>query len=137
MIPADTDDIRKEYDILHGELVKYNPELLGKSRVLAITKSDMLDDELMEALSADLPEGVPHVFISSVTGQGIMELKDLLWRELDKETFHQAEDIVHRNIDVNAIPLDDDDDDFVFPVDDDDADEDYEEYEWDDEDGQD
>ncbi len=70
MIPADTDDIKKEYEILHNELVKYNPELLGKSRVLAITKSDMLDDELIEALSEDLPEGIPHVFISSITQQG-------------------------------------------------------------------
>lgn len=134
MIPADTDDIKKEYEILHNELVKYNPELLGKSRVLAITKSDMLDDELIEALSEDLPEGIPHVFISSITQQGITELKDLLWKELNKETFHEVENIVHQNIDVSSIPLDDDDDDFVFPVDDDDPDEEYEEYEWDDED---
>ena len=134
MIPADSDDIKKEYEILHNELVKYNPELLGKSRVLAITKSDMLDDELIEALSEELPEGVPHVFISSITQQGITELKDLLWKELNKETFHQVENIVHQNIDVNSIPLDDDDDDFVFPVDEDDPDEEYEEYEWDDED---
>ena len=134
MIPTDTDDIKKEYEILHNELVKYNPELLGKSRVLAITKSDMLDDELIEALSEDLPEGIPHVFISSITQQGITELKDLLWKELNKETFHEVENIVHQNIDVSSIPLDDDDDDFVFPVDDDDPDEEYEEYEWDDED---
>lgn len=134
MIPADTDDIKKEYEILHNELVKYNPELLGKSRVLAITKSDMLDDELIEALSEDLPEGIPHVFISSITQQGITELKDLLWKELNKETFHEVENIVHQNIDVSSISLDDDDDDFVFPVDDDDPDEEYEEYEWDDED---
>ena len=134
MIPADSDDIKKEYEILHNELVKYNPELLTKSRVLAITKSDMLDDELMEALEQELPEGVPHVFISSITQQGITELKDLLWKELNKETFHEVENIVHQNIDVSSIPLDDDDDDFVFPVDDEDPDEEYEEYEWDDED---
>ena len=62
-----------------------------KSRVLAITKSDMLDEELIEALSEDLPEGVPYVFISSVTGMGITELKDFLWKELNKETFHDEE----------------------------------------------
>ncbi|WP_455627678.1 GTPase ObgE [Parabacteroides chinchillae] len=131
MVPADADDIKKEYEILHNELVKYNPELLDKRRVLAITKSDMLDDELIEALSADLPEGIPHVFISSVTGMGITELKDILWKELNKENFHDVERIVHKNIDVNAILLDDDDDDYVFPEDDDDPEEDYEDYDWD------
>lgn len=136
MVPADSDDIRKEYEILHNELVKYNPELVGKSRVLAITKSDMLDEELIEALSEELPEGIPHVFISSITGMGITELKDLLWKELNKETFHEVESIVHQNIDVSTIELDDDDD-FVFPVDDDDPDEEYEEYEWDDEEDED
>lgn len=134
MIPADADDIRKEYEILHNELVKYNPDLLDKSRVLAITKSDMLDDELIEALSQDLPEGIPFVFISSVTQMGITELKDLLWKELNRETFHEVERIVHKNIDLSTIPLDDDDD-YVFPEDEDDEedmeDEDYEDY-WDD-----
>ena len=134
MIPADSDDIKKEYEILHNELVKYNPELLTKSRVLAITKSDMLDNELMEALEQELPEGVPHVFISSITQQGITELKDLLWKELNKETFHEVERIVHKDIDVSSIPFDDDDDDYVFPVEEDDPDEEYEEYEWDDDD---
>lgn len=134
MIPADSDDIKKEYEILHNELVKYNPELLTKSRVLAITKSDMLDQELIEALSEDLPEGVPHVFISSIAQQGIIELKDLLWKELNKETFHEVERIVHKDIDVSSIQFEDDDDDYVFPVDDDDPDEEYEEYEWDEDD---
>ena len=134
MIPADSDDIKKEYEILHNELVKYNPELLTKSRVLAITKSDMLDDELMEALAEDLPEDVPHVFISSITQQGITELKDLLWKELNKETFHEVERIVHKDIDVSSIQFDDDDDDYVFPVEEDDPDEEYEEYEWDEDD---
>ena len=134
MVPADADDIKKEYEILLGELVKYNPDLQDKSRVLAITKSDMLDEELIEALSEDLPEGVPYVFISSVTGMGITELKDLLWKELNKETFHEVERIVHKNIDVGALSLDDDD--FIIPLDEDDPDDDeeYEEYEdWDDE----
>ena len=123
MVPADADDIRKEYGILHDELEKYNPDLLDKSRVLAITKSDMLDDELIEALSEDLPEDVPHVFISSITGKGIMELKDLLWRELNKETFHEPERIIHKNIDVRSYVFDDDEDEYVFPVDEDEEDE--------------
>ena len=134
MIPADSDDIRKEYEILNNELVKYNPELLDKGRVLAITKSDMLDDELREALAEELPEGVPALFISSVAMQGITELKDLLWKELNKETFHEVERIVHKNIDVSTLVFDDDED-FVVPLDDEDDDEEYEEYEeyWDDE----
>lgn len=134
MIPADSDNIRKEYEILSNELVKYNPELLDKGRVLAITKSDMLDDELREALAEELPEGVPALFISSVAMQGITELKDLLWKELNRETFHEVERIVHQNIDVSTLAFDDDDD-FVVPLDDEDDDEEYEEYEeyWDDE----
>ena len=134
MIPADTDDIKKEYEILLGELVKYNPDLQDKTRVLAITKSDMLDEELIQALAEDLPEGIPYVFISSVVGMGIMELKDLLWKELNKETFHEVEHIVHKNIDVNTLPIDDED--FIIPLDDEEVDdEEFEEYEdWDDED---
>lgn len=131
MIPADSDDIRKEYEILHNELVKYNPDLLDKQRVLAITKSDMLDEELMEALSEELPEGVLYVFISSVAQTGLTKLKDLLWQELNKETFHLPESIVHKDIDVSLLPSDDDD--FVVPIEEDDDDfEDYEEYEWED-----
>lgn len=135
MVPADTDDIRKEYGILSNELEKYNPDLLDKPRVLAITKSDLLDDELIEALSEDLPEDVPHLFISAVAGMGITELKDMLWKALNEESFHEAERIVHKNIDVNALVFDEEDD-YVVPVDEDelDDDEEYEEY-WDDEDG--
>lgn len=132
MIPADADDIKKEYEILHNELVMYNPELLTKSRVLAITKSDMLDDELIEALSEELPESIPYVFISSITGLGIVELKDILWKELNKETFHDTESIVHKNLDLSTLPIDDDD--FIFPLEDDDEDwdeDEYDEYEWD------
>ena len=116
MVPAEADDIKKEYEILHNELVKYNPELLDKRRVLAITKSDMLDEELIEALSQDLPEGIPYVFISSITGLGIVELKDLLWKELNKENFHEAERIVHKNIDVSTLEFEDDDE-YIFTVD--------------------
>ena len=129
MVPADTDDIRKEYEILSNELEQYNPDLLDKPRVLAITKSDLLDDELIEALSEDLPEGIPHLFISAVAGKGITELKDLLWKALNEESFHEVERIVHKNIDVNTLVFDEEDD-FVVPVDDDelDDDEEYEEY---------
>jgi GTP-binding protein len=96
MIPADSDHIAREYDILHHELVSYNPGLLDKRRVLAITKSDLLDDELRQALRSQLPEGIPHIFISSLLQTGITELKDLLWKELNRETFHLSDDIVQR-----------------------------------------
>ena len=132
MVPADADDIKKEYEILHNELVKYNPELLGKRRVLAITKSDMLDEELIEALSEDLPD-VPFVFISSITNTGLTELKDLLWKELNVETFHEVESIVHQDLDVSTLDLDDDDD-FVFPEDEEDEPEELDEFDWDEED---
>ncbi|MCD8179410.1 MAG: GTPase ObgE [Tannerellaceae bacterium] len=133
MIPADADDIRKEYEILHNELVRYSPELLDKRRVLAITKSDMLDEELIEALTEELPDGVPFIFISSITGQGITQLKDILWQELNKEVFHDVERIVHKDLDLSTVPLDDDD--FVIPYEEDDFDDDEDiiEYDWDDE----
>lgn len=82
LIPADSADIRKEYEVLLNELAKYNPELLDKKRLLAISKSDMLDDELKEALSKELPGDIPSLFISSVTNQGINALKDLIWKNL-------------------------------------------------------
>jgi len=80
MVPADSDDIAKEYHVLVKELQLYNEELLDKPHVLAITKADLLDDELKEMLQEELPEGVPIVFISSVAQQGLTELKDLLWK---------------------------------------------------------
>jgi GTPase len=82
LVPADAKDIRTEYEILLNELRKYNPELLDKKRLLAISKSDMLDEELMAGLRKELPEGVECLFISSITQQGITELKDLIWRNL-------------------------------------------------------
>lgn len=84
MVPCDSDDIHKDYNILLNELAAYNPDLLDKPRVLAITKSDMIDDELREMLEADLPEGIPYLFISSVAQQGIDELKDLLWQTVNE-----------------------------------------------------
>jgi GTPase len=82
LIPADAKDIQKEYDILLNELRKYNPELLDKKRMLAISKSDMLDDELKAEMKRELPTELPAVFISSITTQGILELKDMIWRNL-------------------------------------------------------
>ncbi|HEV8513997.1 MAG TPA: GTPase ObgE [Cyclobacteriaceae bacterium] len=82
MVPADSKDIKNEFEILLNELKKYNPELLDKKRLLAISKSDMLDDELKTEIKKELPAGIPTVFISSITNQGITELKDLIWRKL-------------------------------------------------------
>ena len=83
MIPADADDISHEYDVLLRELEKHNPELLDKSRILAISKADLLDQELMEEMEKTLPD-LPHVFVSSVTTEGIDRLKDMVWRALSK-----------------------------------------------------
>ncbi len=84
MIPADSEDIQKEYAILINELQTYNPELLDKDRALAITKSDLLDEELMAEMEKELPDGVPHVFISSHTNYNISRLKDLIWKQLNR-----------------------------------------------------
>jgi GTP-binding protein len=111
MVPGDTDNIRREYEILLGELQRFNPELADKRRVLAVTKCDLLDEELIEMLKADL---MSHggdsplceiVFISAVTGYGLEELKDVLWRELNAESNKlasvMAEDsLVHRDKDM-------------------------------------
>lgn len=82
LVPADSKDITREYEILLNELHQYNPELLDKKRILAVSKSDMLDYELTEAISKELPKDLPTIFISSVTQKGITELKDLIWRQL-------------------------------------------------------
>lgn len=86
LIPADSDDHRKEFDILLKELEEYNPELLHKQFLIAISKSDMLDEELKAAIIKELPENIPHIFISSITQQGLTELKDLLWKTLNEST---------------------------------------------------
>ena len=106
MVPGDAEDIRKEYDILLNELATFNPDMLEKQRVLAITKCDLLDDELIEMLEETLPEGIPHVFISSVTGLGVSVLKDILWNELNKENIQtelSKESLVHRAKDINKL----------------------------------
>jgi GTP-binding protein len=82
LVPADSNNIKEEYSILLNELKQYNPELLDKKRLLAVSKSDMLDDELKEAIKKELPKGVESVFISAITNQGITELKDLIWKSL-------------------------------------------------------
>ena len=108
MVPGDTDDIRKEYEILLNEVKTFNPDMLDKQRVLAITKSDLLDDELIEMLSHDLPDDLPHVFISAVANRGLTELKDILWEALNSESnklqaLTHEEKIVHRNKDLNYL----------------------------------
>ncbi len=101
MIPADTEGIRREYEILLSELEKFNPDLADKGKVLAVTKCDMLDDELIDEIRrTDLPEGIPTVFISSVTGLGLTELKDLLWRTINDEDNRIPSRITHRDLDV-------------------------------------
>jgi len=102
MIPADTGNISDEYAILDRELNLYNPELAGKNRALAITKTDLTDAEGLAKLKSTLPENIPNVFISAVTGQGIAELKDMLWSELNRETFCDASEIIRRDIEIDG-----------------------------------
>ena len=111
MVPGDTDNIAKEYNVLLGELAKFNPGMLDKHRVLAVTKCDLLDDELMEMLKAELPNDLPVVYISAVTGYGIDQLKDILWEELNSESnklqsVSEGGSIVHRDREVNVLDKD-------------------------------
>jgi GTP-binding protein len=85
MVPADSPDHKKEFEILVNELKKYNPELLHKQFILAISKSDLLDEELKNAIEKELPQHIPHIFISAATHQGLSELKDLLWKAMNEE----------------------------------------------------
>lgn len=108
MVPGDTDDIKKEYELLLNELEKFNPDMLQKHRVLAVTKCDLLDEELMEMLRETLPKDLPVVFISSVTGFGLNDLKDVLWKELNAESNKIAgviaeDTIVHRDKDLSYL----------------------------------
>lgn len=107
MVSGDTDDIKREYEILVNELRQFNPEMLGKHRVLAVTKCDLLDDELIDMLKEHLPDDLPVVFISAVTGMGLMELKDVLWQELNSESnklqvITSTETLIHRDKDMTA-----------------------------------
>ena len=138
MVPGDTDDIRHEYEVLLHELENFNPEMLDKHRVLAVTKCDLLDDELMEMLRETLPTDVETVFISAVTGFGLEELKNVLWRELNSEsnklqTITAEDTLVHRDKDLSKFLLEmsaeGEDDEIVF-VEEDDI-EDLEDFEYD------
>lgn len=111
MVPGDTDNIAREYNILLGELQKFNPGMLDKHRVLAVTKCDLLDEELMEMLKAELPTDLPVVYISAVTGFGLDQLKDVLWEELNSESnklqsVTEGGSIVHRDREVKALDAD-------------------------------
>lgn len=110
MVPAEADDIKKEYEILLNELATFNPEMLDKQRVLAITKSDLIDEELKAMLSENLPEDIPHIFISAATGEGISTLKDILWEKLNSEENMLAavkrDELVHRNYDRHMLAND-------------------------------
>ncbi len=141
MIPADSEDIRKEYRILLNELQTYNPELMNKQRVLAITKCDMLDEIMIEQMKAELPDGIRCVFISSITGMGITELKDKLWEEINKES-NLIHDLIHKPMNIEPRIIEDDDfedepeeDDEVSEYEEEDDDDDISKYKgigWDD-----
>ncbi len=132
MVPADADDVAREYEVLMNELVTFNPELADKSRVLAVTKSDMLDDELITEMERTLPEGIPHVFISSLTGLGIQKLKDVLWTELNKEMPEDYSSLVHREKAVDTLQQelhDEGEDEDLTPTDE--PEDDAEDIDWD------
>ncbi|HKM44554.1 MAG TPA: GTPase ObgE [Dysgonamonadaceae bacterium] len=133
VIPADSDDIKTEFNILLNELTQYNPELIDKKRLLAISKTDLLDDELMDAISQELPD-IPYVFISAVTNYGLSDLKDLIWKELNtdenkvQESEIDRDSLIHRDLDIKSIVIEEEDDD--IPVDE--SEDDDEEYDDDD-----
>lgn len=111
MVPGDTDNIRREYEVLLRELEQFNPGMLDKHRVLAVTKCDLLDEELIDMLKADLPSDLPVVFISAVTGFGLDRLKDVLWTELNSESnklqaISEGGSIVHRNREASRLAAD-------------------------------
>ena len=134
MVPGDTDNIKREYEILLNEVGSFNEGLLNKHRILAVTKSDLLDEELMEMLHEDLPDDLPVIFISAVAGHNITELKDLLWTELNSESnklqsVAEGGSIVHRDREVEYLDRDFADwADDVVEIDDDDIEE-IEDYE--------
>lgn len=113
LIPSNADNIAEEYEILLGELEKYNPSLLDKNRVLGISKSDLIDEDLKEMISATLPEGVPVCFFSSVTGEGVAELKDLIWKSITINNFEAVSPLVEQNLNrtLQGVELDESEDD--------------------------
>lgn len=113
MVPADAPDIKAEYEVLLKELEQFNPELMDKHRILAVSKCDMLDDELIEEVRASLPKDIPTVLISAVTGYGLTELKDILWRAITDESNRlSTPDIAHRPLDGQHRVKEEDD--FIF-----------------------
>ena len=136
MVPGDTDDIKKEYEILLNELRQFNPDMLQKHRVLAVTKCDLLDEELIDMLRETLPDDLPVVFISAVSGYGLTDLKDVLWAELNSESNKiegviAEENLVHRDKDMSRFAQEMEDEgelDDIEYIDDADI-EDYEELE--------
>ena len=112
-VPADSNDIKHDYEVLLEELRRFNPQLPDKGRVLAVTKSDMLDEELRAEMEKELPEDLPVVFISAVTGDGLDRLKDMLWGEITSEKNQLTASVaVHRNLDVSHRVKEEDD--FIF-----------------------
>ena len=133
MVPADADDIAEQYRVLLSELERFNPELMNKQRILAISKSDMLDDELMDEIRKTLPDDLPHVFISAVSGLGIQELKDVLWGAITDDRNRLATpSITHRPLDGHHRVREEDE--FIFENEPVEPEEDDFEEEWDDED---
>ncbi len=145
MVPADADDIKQQYEVLLDELRRFNPQLMDKQRVLAISKSDMLDEELKDEIRPTLPDDLPTVFISSVTGEGLTELKDALWKAITDDSNRIEEiPITHRPLDghhrlreedefiFENVPSPDEDEDFAEVEDDglDEEDFDDTDYEW-------
>ncbi|MDE6351746.1 MAG: GTPase ObgE, partial [Muribaculaceae bacterium] len=113
MVPADSNDIAADYKVLSDELAQFNPDLVDKPRVLAVSKSDMLDDELKAEIEKTLPEGVPHIFISAVTGYNLDKLKDMLWEEITAESNRiDSGKIIHRPLDVKHRVQEEDE--FIF-----------------------
>ncbi len=113
LVSCESDNIKKDYEILLNELKQFNPEMLTKKRILAVTKCDIIDDELVEMLKEDLPDDLPVVFISAVSGYGVMNLKDVIWKELNSKSNKIEADVedsglVHRDLNTEEIPL-------VFP----------------------
>lgn len=107
MIPIDTEHIYKEYEVLLAELFKYNPGLGTKRRLLAITKCDLADDEIIEMIHEEIPQELPHVFISAVAQRGLTELKDLLWQELNREMPYDNTELVREAMQVETLHDDD------------------------------
>ena len=114
VIPADTEDIEREYQILLGELQRYNPEMMDKNRVLGISKADLIDAELKELLEPTLPTDLPHCFFSAVTGEGVRELKDLIWHSITVNNFHEVSPLVERNMHLTLAGIDLEDEDVIY-----------------------